>query len=425
MASAEEGNATSYAGAEKCGTCHKPIYESWNKTKHANAYDTMLYAYNMLTATGRGIRPWVEIGRTKEWCEQCHTTGRYANGTYVLKNIQCERCHLLGKEHIQAGGGKGTQKVDWSAELCRQCHGGSQHPQYDDWKQSAHSRSLAVACQQCHVAQFVVKSDFGSIKIEPVLENKEPINCQTCHDPHGSVNYRQLRYPPEELCAKCHNVKGPKIAGRIAHTQADMFNGSIMEQAGVTCYNCHMYVKVYESEISPRVTGHTFEPRPEQCVTSCHPKKDAKWAKSAVEVRQVQISALMTEVEKEVKILHDVISKKYPTWDGETKESVKGLSPHGSDAIDRYLRASYAIDFIKADKSTGFHNGEKATRMLEEAKTLTNEGMDSIRKEIAPTPQAGAEVTNLPKIVAIIVIVGGIILAISLEVYRRLKKGQK
>lgn len=421
---ASDATATPYVGAEKCKDCHKLVYESWNKTKHASAYSAMEHAYNMLIETGRGTASWIEIGRSKEWCEQCHTTGRQ-NGKYVLKNVQCERCHLAGKEHVEAGGGKATQEVNWKAELCSQCHGGSQHPQYDDWKQSAHSESLTAAggavakaavCQECHVAQAAVDSDFGSIKIE-LVDDPEPINCQTCHDPHGSGNFRELRYPPDELCAKCHNVRGPQIAGHIAHTQANMFNGSIMEEAGVTCYNCHMYVKVYESEISPRVTGHTFEQRREQCVSSCHPGKDIKWAENAVKVRQTEIGTLLSHAEEKIEIVNEVISKRYPSWNGK-KESVKGLSAHGSTAIDKYIQARYNIDFVKADKSMGMHNGEKAKAMLEEAILLSDESLESISREIAaPIPEVGRG-TNLPKIVFILVIVG-ILLAGIFEIYAK------
>ncbi|MEE8403329.1 MAG: multiheme c-type cytochrome, partial [Candidatus Hydrothermarchaeaceae archaeon] len=57
---------TSYVGAEKCKLCHINEYETWSKTKHAEAYEVMDHAYQMLKETGRGIRPWIEIGRTEE-----------------------------------------------------------------------------------------------------------------------------------------------------------------------------------------------------------------------------------------------------------------------------------------------------------------------------------------------------------------------
>lgn len=429
--SVESTNGSSYVGAEKCKLCHVNEYETWSKTKHAEAYAVMDHAYQMLRDTGRGTRPWIEIGRTREWCDSCHTTGKYANGSYVLKNVQCERCHLAGKEHVESGGGKATESVNWSAELCRQCHGGSQHPQYDDWKQSAHSRSLSAAggvvsqapkCQVCHVAQAVVKSDFSKIEIDLADKDNQPINCQTCHNPHGSGNFRELRYPPDQLCAQCHNLKGPKIFGKIAHTQASMFNGSIMDEAGVTCYNCHMYVKVYESEISPRVTGHTFEQKREQCVAnSCHPGKDEKWAEKAVNVRQTEVTTLLTAVEGEVKILNDVILAKYPTWDGSEESIGKNLSAHGANAVERYIQARYNIDFIKADKSKGFHNGAKARTMLDEARVLTSEGMDSMRTEIAAPLPGHKKGLSLPGAVLLIVVIG-IGFAISFELYKYIKR---
>jgi formate-dependent nitrite reductase cytochrome c552 subunit len=162
-----------------------------------------------------------------------------------------------------------------------------------------------------------------------------------------------------------------------------MFSGSIMDKAGVSCYECHRYVKVYESALYPRITGHTFEPRPEQCVSSdCHPGKDAKWAKEAVRVGQNEIRMLFKEAEEKVAVVNSVLSKMYPTWDG-SKESIMDIAPPTTlEGVDKYLKAEFNVEFVKADRSWGFHNREKAKRMLEEVEPLTEEALELISQEV-------------------------------------------
>ncbi len=70
-----------------------------------------------------------------------------------------------------------------------------------------------AACQPCHTAQgallaFNVNTDYA--EMDQVATNPQPIVCAVCHDPHGSNNPAQLRFPinttdpNQNLCMKCH-----------------------------------------------------------------------------------------------------------------------------------------------------------------------------------------------------------------------------
>jgi len=355
-AQADEG----YVGAAACKPCHSKIYESWTKTRHA-----------------------MERG-----CDECHTTGRYPDGSPILKGIQCEMCHEAGAEHVKSADAEDIT-INWSANLCGKCHRTSHHPQWDEWIESGHAKSLRAdhglaaresECMECHVSQSVVSrfdgKEMGGDK-EP-----EPVDCQTCHDPHGSSNEMQLRFPANELCSKCHNTLGAEVGGAEFHPQSDMFSGSIMHKFGISCYDCHRYVKVYESEIYPKITGHSFEPRPEQCVIGdCHPGRDSDWAKDAVRVEQAAIIAMLEEANEELETVDSVLLKMYPGWDG-TKESIGDAPPSILAGVDEYEQAKFNYEFVKRDRSNGVHNRQKAEHMLEEVETLTEEAMAHIRGEV-------------------------------------------
>jgi nitrate/TMAO reductase-like tetraheme cytochrome c subunit len=72
-----------YVGVKICKLCHKKdgVYPSWEKTKHA-------YAYDSLSA---------EDKKNKEILKY-YTTGTTAKGE-LLTNIQCEACHGPGKDY--------------------------------------------------------------------------------------------------------------------------------------------------------------------------------------------------------------------------------------------------------------------------------------------------------------------------------------
>jgi hypothetical protein len=70
-----------YIGAKKCKICHKDIYESWEQTIHANAWET--------------LKP---EEQKNEKCVGCHSTGTTPKGD-LLVGVQCEACHGPGSEY--------------------------------------------------------------------------------------------------------------------------------------------------------------------------------------------------------------------------------------------------------------------------------------------------------------------------------------
>ncbi len=96
-----------YAGAEKCGECHKQAYAKWSKSKHAAAFASLKVGRKGQEAN------WVSRVYDPE-CLACHVTGwdpqqvnRYESGylseaeTPHLIGQQCENCHGPGAKHSE------------------------------------------------------------------------------------------------------------------------------------------------------------------------------------------------------------------------------------------------------------------------------------------------------------------------------------
>jgi hypothetical protein len=82
VASTAGAAAPTYVGVDKCKLCHKVQFDSWSKTKHAKAFDS--------------LKP--EDKKNKE-CVGCHVTG----GNVEMAGVQCEGCHGAGSEYRAIG----------------------------------------------------------------------------------------------------------------------------------------------------------------------------------------------------------------------------------------------------------------------------------------------------------------------------------
>jgi hypothetical protein len=104
-----------YAGVEECGYCHKAQVAFWSKTRHAQAWETL-----------------VDVG--KQWnrdCIGCHVTGwlEPSGSTLAanesLREVQCEVCHGPASLHVDADGKDRPRTIDKgpAADLCAsRCH---------------------------------------------------------------------------------------------------------------------------------------------------------------------------------------------------------------------------------------------------------------------------------------------------------------
>jgi hypothetical protein len=110
--------AASYAGTAQCVSCHVSSAQTWTKTGHARAFET-------LQARRADADP---------HCLSCHTVGFGTASGYrrefketKLVDVGCESCHGPGSLHVQQR--KGDQSVQFKfrplgAGDCKKCHYG-------------------------------------------------------------------------------------------------------------------------------------------------------------------------------------------------------------------------------------------------------------------------------------------------------------
>jgi len=239
-------------------------------------------------------------------CEACHGPGsfhvEYQTGTY------CADCkHLEDRGEILR---RGENPAEWYGnpsveESCMGngesgCHSSGSHDKYTPWKASAHSNQdqidaedaeeephgLNSYCARCKSPSQYDPYVTSSTAEEFKAEEWHGIGCADCHDPHSDEYEYQLRTTVEEACTVCHtnDKTEPAPGSEPHHTQKEAYGGYMgigvkgqKGMAGVTCVDCHMWGTPsvghgYYMSNAINITRHethSFEPTAQACA-DCH-----------------------------------------------------------------------------------------------------------------------------------------------------------
>jgi predicted CXXCH cytochrome family protein len=283
-----------------CGNCHAGHQADWSTTKHAGAFQTL-----------------VASGHATPACYACHTLNEHGNGLAApagwnvtadsgYQDVQCESCHGPGTKHVALT----ENRANWplarltltnASASCASCHTGIHTPFAEEWAASGHAKlespplnNTTSNCRNCHEGKTALKS-WGVVTNYQERDSaiNSPHTCAVCHNPHGSPNDHQLRYPintpdpDQNLCMKCHLNRGePTPASSTPHGAAGyvLLGVAGYRPAGVAvdtqviltthasianpklCAGCHVVAfDVTDPSTGGFVfhsTGHSFRPLP-------------------------------------------------------------------------------------------------------------------------------------------------------------------
>lgn len=130
-ASAPAARAPVYVGAKVCGGCHAAAHQTWLKSKHARAFDTLYSRESPAVARLSGIpgKPW-----QSPICLGCHSTAFDTekwerDDTFrAVDGLQCEGCHGPGSDYAEAGIMRDSRRAMTAglrkpeARFCAGCH---------------------------------------------------------------------------------------------------------------------------------------------------------------------------------------------------------------------------------------------------------------------------------------------------------------
>ena len=162
-----------YIGSERCGSCHKVEFTSWQLSAHGKAFNILKPGNRKVAKKRADLDPEKNyIGDRK--CVKCHVTGYRQRGgfksvetTPEMIGVGCESCHGPGGEYqtlheekmygFQKSESKSLGQVYGSDDesVCRACHGHKDAPHSEkldlkyrfDWKAALEKRDTFHAKQ--------------------------------------------------------------------------------------------------------------------------------------------------------------------------------------------------------------------------------------------------------------------------------------
>lgn len=427
-----------YVGISACSKCHSGgpdmlnKVSTWSQTAHANIFK------NNISGVGETTYP--------ATCYSCHTVGydlntKAQNGGFdkvaaqlgwtppatlspanwdnlpdALKNvanIQCENCHGPGSLHAGSGGTPFAVTVPDTTGACQQCHDApTHHVKGTEWKSSMHAVTTSVpagnaACVGCHTENGFIARTRGTTALDLTYN---PINCQTCHEPHGQTTPSTAAHLVRTmetvkladgtlvadggtgaLCMQCHQSRqnaqtyaastaGSAHFGPHDGPQADMLEGangftygknipSSAHQYMVpnTCVGCHMQATATTDPAFLKAGGHTFKPSftpagsttPVELVAACQTCHGSDIATFNFPLFDYDGDGTIDGVQTEVQHLLDQLSTMLPPV-GQPKTALN------IDATwtQPQLEAAYNWLFVTNDGSKGVHNTAYAVGLL-------------------------------------------------------------
>lgn len=278
-----------YVGSNACKTCHADVWQNFYKNPHFKSVasgketpdrtgcegchgpgqahvaagggkDTIPRAFSLL-----------HPAQVLDACLRCHATDfakvNIRRSQHTLNDVACNTCHsihrsptakfLLAKKqrelcygcHADVRGQfemPSKHRVNEGFMDCTDCH--NPHGTFaPTWRMSDRPRLVDQAldneepCLKCH-----------SDKRGPFVYEHAPARiegCETCHQPHGSMNARLLRRPVVfTLCLECHNGN-PNFGTRNAGVDVTAASHNMLDPTFQKCTTCHVRIHGSNSNV--------------------------------------------------------------------------------------------------------------------------------------------------------------------------------
>ena len=269
-------NSKGYSGSEVCGVCHESQHETWNFTRHAGAFDTLVKHGEESNAE----------------CVGCHVVGHGETGgfrnsteTPTLENVGCESCHGRGGPHLSpdfvpAGGSY--------EKTCADCHD-SKHSLGFDYAvfrpRISHAENAALIALPHEEKQRILaeRGRPGGNLLPTHADHVGSDVCQSCHaaeyqtwlaSPHSHAveTLASQGKQADEACLACHTTGFGKPGGFPSGTPAS----SDSDLGRVGCEACHGPGGEHVQETAPKLgTILSLGDKCDSCVIlqicgSCH-----------------------------------------------------------------------------------------------------------------------------------------------------------
>lgn len=198
-----------------------------------------------------------------------------------------------------------------------------------------------LSCAQCHV-EYYFKKDEGNKLTFPWFDGLDPRSIEAYYENIGFTDW-------------VHEISGIPLL-KVQHPEFETFSGSLHNQMGLACADCHMPSmeeagKTYPSHWWTSPLNHI-----EASCLGCH-GETAEELKDRLLTLQAHTAARLSTIGKALASFHEEVGKKKAA-----------ISASDFDTISKLVRsAQFRFDFVFSENSTGYHNNALAMGLLDDA----------------------------------------------------------
>jgi nitrite reductase (cytochrome c-552) len=271
---------------------------------------------------------------------------------------------------------------------------------YSEAKHHVHG---AVACIDCHQADTMALRVTRPAFMEAIAEVKKlegvedfDVNthatrqemrtyvCAQCHvEYYFKGETKRLTYPwkkgltvddafayyeEENFKDWVHAETGAPML-KAQHPEFELWSQGIHARSGVTCADCHMpYKRVGGMKVSDH---HVRSPllMPNNACATCHKLPDGEIVARAEAIQTRHRHGVDSALDALVDLIDDIKAAKEA---GATDEQLA--------AAQQFQRkASFYVDYVEAENSSGFHAGQESMRILADSINFSRQGQNALR----------------------------------------------
>lgn len=209
-----------------------------------------------------------------------------------------------------------------------------------------------LVCAQCHV-EYHLDPETKEV-VMPSVNGLDPESMMAFFDETGYSDW-------------VHPSAGTELL-KVQHPEWETYQGSVHNRMGVTCVACHMPEKETESGESLK-SHHWTSPLKsgiEASCLGCHQDDTADSLKLRVENLQGEVEEKMNETALLIVDLIDAL--KNAESNGVSEADI-------TEARKLHRAAQWYWDFVFVENSEGFHNNALSHKLLDDARSLTEEAL--------------------------------------------------
>jgi nitrite reductase (cytochrome c-552) len=237
--------------------------------------------------------------------------------------------------------------------------------EYDVNTQATRQEMRTYVCGQCHVEYY-----FKGAEKRLVFPWHKGLKVDEIYDYYQEVKFKDWS----------HAYTGAD-ALKAQHPEFEMFSQGIHARSGVACADCHM---PYKREGALKISDHHVRSpllNVNRACQTCHKLPEDELKDRVLQVQHRNFKLRNMAMDALMQLIADIKAAK-----------AAGVSDADlRDAREAQRRASFYIDFVEAENSTGFHAPQEAARILGEAIDHLRRGQIALRDASKLRTGAGTE----------------------------------